>query len=93
VAVEARPDVAGGDRVAEIRLGQPYLTLALRTDADGEGDVGFDVTVPCPHDDCTGRTWVPAHSVKGACDPAIWCVASSREATGVGAGCRWHRLG
>ncbi|MCX4625082.1 hypothetical protein [Streptomyces albogriseolus] len=28
------------------------------------GDVGFDVLVPCPHDDeCTGRAWVPAHSV------------------------------
>ncbi|MFI2318386.1 ATP/GTP-binding protein [Streptomyces sp. CB00072] len=57
-------NVAGGDRVAEIRLGQQYLTLALRTDADGEGDVGFDVMVPCPHDDeCTGRAWVPAYSV------------------------------
>lgn len=54
-------DVAGGDRVAEIRLGQQYLTLALRTD---EGDVGFDVMVPCPHDDeCTGYAWVPAYSV------------------------------
>ncbi|OKJ10581.1 ATP/GTP-binding protein [Streptomyces sp. CB00316] len=57
-------NVAGGDRVAEIRLGQQYLTLALRTDVDGEGDVGFDVMVPCPHDDeCTGRAWVPAYSV------------------------------
>ncbi|MGW5609406.1 hypothetical protein ACWEWI_25540 [Streptomyces sp. NPDC003753] len=57
-------NVAGGDRVAEIRLGQPYLTLALRTDVDGEGDIGFDVLVPCPHDDeCTGYAWVPAYSV------------------------------
>lgn len=49
-------NLADGDRVAEIRLGQQYLTLALRTDVDGEGDVGFDVMVPCPHDDeCTGR--------------------------------------
>ncbi|MFE5669213.1 AAA family ATPase [Streptomyces niveus] len=57
-------NVAGGDRVAEIRLGQMYLTLALRTDVDGEGDVGFDVMVPCPHDDeCTGYAWVPAYSV------------------------------
>ncbi|MDQ1013384.1 putative kinase [Streptomyces sp. V4I23] len=57
-------NVAGGDRVAEIRLGQQYLTLALRTDVDGEGDYGFDVMVPCPHDDeCTGRAWVPAYSV------------------------------
>ncbi|MEU8949658.1 ATP-binding protein [Streptomyces sp. NPDC048489] len=57
-------DIADGDRVAEIRLGQMYLTLALRTDVDGEGDIGFDVAVPCPHDDeCTGRAWVPAYSV------------------------------
>ncbi|MEU4800206.1 ATP-binding protein [Streptomyces sp. NPDC023327] len=57
-------NVAGGDRVAEIRLGQMYLTLALRTDVDGEGDVGFDVMVPCPHDDeYTGYAWVPAYSV------------------------------
>ncbi|MGW7164240.1 hypothetical protein ACWGH3_02795 [Streptomyces sp. NPDC054884] len=53
-------NTAGGDRVAEIRLGQQYLTLALRTDVDGEGDIGFDVMVPCPHDDeCTGRAWCP----------------------------------
>ncbi|MEU5397324.1 ATP-binding protein [Streptomyces tibetensis] len=57
-------NVAGGDRVAEIRLGQQYLTLALCTDVDGEGDVGFDVMVPCPHDDeCDGYAWVPAYSV------------------------------
>ncbi|MFB6807615.1 AAA family ATPase [Streptomyces sp. NPDC056387] len=57
-------NVAGGDRVAEIRLGQQYLTLALRTDVDGEGDIGFDVMVPCPHDDkCTGHAWAPAYSV------------------------------
>ncbi|GAA3163683.1 ATP-binding protein [Streptomyces ramulosus] len=57
-------NVADGDRVAEIRLGQMYLTLALRTDVDGEGDVGFDVMVPCPHDDeCDGYAWVPAYSV------------------------------
>ncbi|MDQ1033079.1 hypothetical protein QF035_010661 [Streptomyces umbrinus] len=55
---------AGGDRVAEIRLGQMYLTLALRTDVDGEGDLGFDVMLPCPHDDeCTGYAWAPAYSV------------------------------
>ncbi|MFI1576202.1 hypothetical protein ACH4VQ_36005 [Streptomyces anulatus] len=57
-------NVAGGDRVAQIRLGQQYLTLALRTGVDGEGDIGFGVMVPCPHDDeCTGRAWVPAYSV------------------------------
>ncbi|WP_434600225.1 AAA family ATPase [Streptomyces sp. A5-4] len=57
-------DVAGGDRVAEIRLGQQYLTLALRTDVDGEGDVGFDVMVPCPFDpECGGYAWAPAYSI------------------------------
>lgn len=57
-------NAVAGDRVAEIRLGQMYLTLALRTDVDGEGDIGFDVMVPCPHDDeCTGYAWVPAYSV------------------------------
>ncbi|MER5509350.1 ATP-binding protein [Streptomyces sp. NPDC002766] len=57
-------NVAGGDRVAEIRLGQQYLTLALRTNVDGEGDYGFDVMLPCPHDDdCTGYAWAPAYSV------------------------------
>ncbi|WOT40674.1 ATP-binding protein [Streptomyces coeruleorubidus] len=57
-------DVAGGDRVAEIRLGQQYLTLALRTNVDGEGDYGFDVLLPCPHDDeCPGYAWAPADSI------------------------------
>ncbi|UQA91045.1 ATP-binding protein [Streptomyces halobius] len=57
-------DVAGGDRVAEIRLGQLYLTLALRTNVDGEGDVGFDVMVPCPFDpECCGYAWAPAYSI------------------------------
>lgn len=57
-------DIADGDRVAEIRLGQRCLILALRTDVDGEGDVGFDVLVPCPHNDqCTAHAWAPAYSV------------------------------
>ncbi|WP_308216234.1 AAA family ATPase [Streptomyces ortus] len=57
-------DLAGGDRVAQIRLGQQYLTLALRTDVDGAGDYGFDVLLPCPHDDeCTGWAWVPVYSI------------------------------
>lgn len=57
-------NVAGGDRVAEIRLGQQYLTLALRNDVDGEGDVGFDVQVPCPFEsECSGSAWAPAYSI------------------------------
>uniref|UniRef100_UPI002F914B87 hypothetical protein n=1 Tax=Streptomyces sp. NBC_00998 TaxID=2903712 RepID=UPI002F914B87 len=28
------------------------------------GDYGFDVALPCPHDDeCTGWAWAPAYSV------------------------------
>ncbi|MFF4393650.1 AAA family ATPase [Streptomyces sp. NPDC001552] len=57
-------DIADGDRVAEIRLGQQCLTLAFRTNVDGEGDYGFDVLVPCPHNDqCTAHAWAPAYSV------------------------------
>ncbi|MET8944572.1 ATP-binding protein [Streptomyces sp. NPDC004542] len=56
--------VTGRDRVAEIRLGQQSLTLALREDVDGEGDFGFDVMVPCPFDpECAGQAWAPAYSV------------------------------
>uniref|UniRef100_UPI002F918BD8 ATP-binding protein n=1 Tax=Streptomyces sp. NBC_01562 TaxID=2975879 RepID=UPI002F918BD8 len=57
-------NVAGGDRVGEIRLGQMHLTLALRQNVDGEGDIGFDVMLPCPYDDeCTGYAWAPAYSI------------------------------
>ncbi|MCH0560395.1 ATP/GTP-binding protein [Streptomyces sp. MUM 16J] len=56
--------VTGRDRVAEIRLGQQYLTLAFRDDVDGEGDFGFDVLLPCPFDaECTGQAWAPVYSV------------------------------
>ncbi|MEV6549253.1 ATP-binding protein [Streptomyces sp. NPDC051597] len=56
--------VTGRDRVAEIRLGQQYLTLALREDVDDEGDFGFDVLLPCPFDpECAGQAWAPAYSV------------------------------
>ncbi|WP_420082712.1 AAA family ATPase (plasmid) [Streptomyces sp. JL4002] len=56
--------VTGRDRVAEIRLGQQSLTLALREDVDGEGDFGFDVAVPCPVDpECAGQAWAPVYSV------------------------------
>uniref|UniRef100_UPI003F4951C0 AAA family ATPase n=1 Tax=Streptomyces achromogenes TaxID=67255 RepID=UPI003F4951C0 len=56
--------LGGGDRVAQIRLGGQHLTLALRTDVDGEGDYGFDVLMRCPHDDdCTAPAWAPAYSV------------------------------
>ncbi|MFE1383436.1 AAA family ATPase [Streptomyces sp. NPDC058740] len=57
-------DIAGGDRVGEIRLGQQHLTLALRLDVDGEGDIGFDIAVPCPFDPGCGATaWTLAYSV------------------------------
>ncbi|RPK23566.1 hypothetical protein EES37_38065 [Streptomyces sp. ADI91-18] len=57
-------DLAGGDRVAELRLGQQSLTLALREDVDDEGDFGFDVLLPCPADpECAGQAWAPAYSV------------------------------
>ncbi|MDQ0828202.1 hypothetical protein QF032_000046 [Streptomyces achromogenes] len=56
--------VTGPDRVAEIRLGQQYLTLAFRADVDGEGDYGFDVLLSCPTDpECAGQAWAPVYSV------------------------------
>jgi hypothetical protein len=56
--------LAGDDRVAEIRIGQQHLTLALRTGTDGEGSLGFEVLLPCPFDDdCGGEAWAPAHTV------------------------------
>ncbi|MFH8342963.1 AAA family ATPase [Streptomyces sp. AM6-12] len=56
--------LAGGDRVGEIRLGPDRLVLALRTDVDGEGDVGFDLLVGCPYDDgCDAPAWQPVFSV------------------------------
>ncbi|MCF3132468.1 ATP-binding protein [Streptomyces olivochromogenes] len=56
--------LAGDDRVAEIRIGQQYLTLDLRTDVDGEGSIGFEVLLPCPFDDeCDGEAWAPAYTV------------------------------
>lgn len=55
---------AGGDRVAEIRLGADRIVLAQRNDVDGEGDVGFEVLVGCPTDDeCEGQAWAPAYNV------------------------------
>lgn len=56
--------LAGGDRVGEIRLGTDRLVLALRHNVDGEGDVGFDLLVCCPVDgDCEAPAWQPAYSV------------------------------
>ncbi|MGW0607789.1 AAA family ATPase [Streptomyces sp. NPDC002640] len=56
--------LASGDRVGEIRIGPDRLVLALRTDVDGEGDLGFDLLVCCPYDDdCTGPAWQAVHSV------------------------------
>ncbi|MFD3920209.1 AAA family ATPase [Streptomyces sp. NPDC058595] len=56
--------VTGRDRVAQIHLGQQYLTLAFRDDVDGQGDFGFDVRLPCPFDDdCADPAWAPVYSV------------------------------
>ncbi|MEU4655076.1 ATP-binding protein [Streptomyces sp. NPDC023723] len=56
--------LAGGDRVAEIRLGADRIVLAQRNDVDGAGDVGFEVLVGCPADDeCEGQAWAPAYNV------------------------------
>ncbi|MEF3117593.1 AAA family ATPase [Streptomyces chrestomyceticus] len=56
--------LAGGDRVGEIRLGPDRLTFALRTDVDGAGDLGFDLLVACPvDDDCDAPAWEPVYSV------------------------------
>lgn len=56
--------LAGGDRVAEIRLGADRIVLALRTDVDGAGDVGFEVLVSCTADDeCEGQAWAPVYNV------------------------------
>ncbi|MFF4139462.1 hypothetical protein ACFY1B_50755 [Streptomyces mirabilis] len=55
--------LADGDRVAELRLGADSLYLALRTDIDGAGDVGFEVLVGCPADDeCEGLAWAPVYN-------------------------------
>jgi predicted kinase len=56
--------LAGGDRVAEIRLGADRIVLAQRNDIDGAGDVGFEVLVGCPADDeCEGQAWAPVYNV------------------------------
>ncbi|GAA2359146.1 ATP-binding protein [Streptomyces cuspidosporus] len=56
--------LAGGDRVAEIRLGADRIVLALRTDVDGAGDIGFEVLVGCAADDeCEGQAWAPVYNV------------------------------
>lgn len=41
------------------------MVLALRTDVDGEGDIGFDLLVPCPavDVDCDAPAWLPVYSV------------------------------
>ncbi|WP_369384080.1 AAA family ATPase [Streptomyces sp. cg36] len=57
-------DLAGGDRVGEIRLGTDRLVLALRRNVDGEGDFGFDLLTCCAVDDaCDARAWQPVYSV------------------------------
>lgn len=71
--------LAGADRVAEIRLGQMYLTLAYRGDVDGQGDYGFDVAISLMLERVQaaseGCTWASG----------VWC--GFRIST-VGASCR-----
>lgn len=60
--------VTGEDRVVVLEVAGDYRTLAFRADADGEGNYGFDVLVPCPTDAddederCVGPAWLPAYS-------------------------------
>ncbi|MCA1219280.1 ATP-binding protein [Streptomyces sp. 8L] len=55
---------AGGDRVAEIRLGADRIILAQRQDTDGAGDICFEALVDCPVDDeCPGEAWVPVYNI------------------------------
>ncbi|OIJ95427.1 ATP-binding protein [Streptomyces colonosanans] len=61
--------VTGDDRVVVLEVAGDYRTLAFRRDADGEGNYGFDVLVPCPTDadaddegECGGPAWLPAYS-------------------------------
>lgn len=60
--------VTGDDRVVVLEVAGDYRTLAFRRDADGEGNFGFDVLVPCPTDAddederCGGPAWLPAYS-------------------------------
>ncbi|MBC9730987.1 ATP-binding protein [Streptomyces sp. TRM68367] len=60
--------VTGEDRVVVLEVAGDYRTLAFRRDADGEGNYGFDILVPCPTDAvdederCGGPAWLPAYS-------------------------------
>ncbi|MGW0653697.1 AAA family ATPase [Streptomyces umbrinus] len=61
--------VTGEDRVVVLEVAGDYRTLAFRRDADGEGNYGFDVLVPCPavadrddDDEPCGPAWLPAYS-------------------------------
>lgn len=59
--------LAGGDRIGEIRLGRSSLTLALRREVDREGDTCFEILLACPSDvdgeECPGPAWAPVRSV------------------------------
>ncbi|MFD7667773.1 AAA family ATPase [Streptomyces sp. NPDC059788] len=57
-------ELAGGDRVGEIRLGPDRMVLALRTSSEDVGAFGFDLLVACPvDDDCEAPAWAPVFSV------------------------------
>ncbi|WP_030019330.1 ATP-binding protein [Streptomyces monomycini] len=60
----ADSQLAGGDRVGEIRLGPDRMVLALRTSSEDVGAFGFDLLVGCPVDDgCVAPAWAPVFSV------------------------------
>ncbi|MFJ7201046.1 MULTISPECIES: hypothetical protein [unclassified Streptomyces] len=79
----AGSQLAGGDRVGEIRLGPDRLVLALRTDVDGAGDIGFEALMECPVDaECESPAWTPVYNATDllrvmhgdlAVDPDTYC--------------------
>ncbi|MFI2241151.1 AAA family ATPase [Streptomyces chrestomyceticus] len=77
-------DLAGGDRVGEIRLGPDRLVFALRTDV-GEGDLGFDLLVACPvDDDCDAPAWEPVYSVNDLLEATSDTVCTVHGSLGAG---------
>lgn len=49
----------GADPVATLAIGTDRLVLTFRTDCDDPGEWGFEASVPCSRDTCTGPAWAP----------------------------------